>query len=200
MLKQRGSPEAVAWGFAIGMFVTFSPTVGFQIPLSLLLATLLNGNRLAATIPIWLTNVFTVPPVYSFTYKLGAFFLPPERALPVRQILDDMKDRIVHRGDYSFGEQFRAFAGLGGELFYPMLIGGALVGLVGAAISYPLVLRWVRRHRLRRSLRLQQRAAERRGLLASTRAAVDAILHPHQHFHHPAPPAGAPEVPHDDVR
>lgn len=157
IVHQRASPEAIARGMAIGLLVTFTPTVGIQILLTIVLATLFNANRLSAILPVWLTNVFTVPPTYAFTYWVGSFFFPREghTFTTVRKKLS----RLIIRHDfYRIDRHFMDFFDVCRDLFLPMMVGGLIVGAVAAAIGYPLTLRWVKNHRARRSERIRQRA------------------------------------------
>lgn len=142
---------------AIGLIITFTPTVGIQILLAVVLATLFNANRLSAILPVWLTNVFTVPPTYAFTYWVGSFFFPRE-GHSFASVRDKLSRLILRHDFYRIDRHFMEFFDVCRDLFLPMMIGGLIVGAVAAAIGYPLTLHWVRSHRARRSERIRQRA------------------------------------------
>ncbi len=127
LIRLRGSPQAIARGVAIGMIVAFTPTIGFQTLIALGVATLLNANRPVSIVPTWLTNPFTIPPVYAFTYYLGSFFWPgPEPASVTRAIRAAAKE--VESLDFlAFREQLGVFLDLGLDVFMPMWIGGLIV-------------------------------------------------------------------------
>ncbi len=161
VMQQRGSPEAIALGAAIGMFIAFSPTTGIQFILVLIVATLLKANRLAALVPIWITNVFTVPPIYAFTWKLGSYFMPDEPSHKALRILTRTTEKIANLGWFVFPSQAGRWLETSWDILLPLFIGGAIVGTMGALLTYPLTLWGVRRYRVRRSLRLQQRRALR---------------------------------------
>ena len=74
IVSLHGEPEDIALGAAIGVFIAFTPTVGFQMILGAFVATVFRANRPAAMIPAWITNPVTIPPIYAFTYWLGSFF------------------------------------------------------------------------------------------------------------------------------
>ena len=59
VVRLRGSPRAIAGGLAIGVFVAFMPTRGFQMLFAAFLATLFGANRPAAVLPVWITNPAT---------------------------------------------------------------------------------------------------------------------------------------------
>lgn len=72
----RGSPEAIGLGIAIGIFVGFSPLMGFQMLIAIFLATFMYANRPAAMAAVWITNPLTFLPIYIFTYRVGKCLLP----------------------------------------------------------------------------------------------------------------------------
>ncbi len=167
VVHQRATPEAIARGMAIGLLITFTPTVGIQIPLAILFATLLNANRLSAILPVWLTNVLTVPPTYAFTYWLGAHFVPGKR-LGFREVLEKFTHKVDKHFFFELHKHFAEFLKVSRDLLIPMTIGGLIVGAVAAAIGYPLTLRWVRRRRARRSEQIRRRAFSLGGLRRRT--------------------------------
>ena len=65
ILHADDPPHRLALGVAIGMFVTFTPTVGLQMVLVGVLAWLLRANKLVGLPVVWLSNPATVVPIYS---------------------------------------------------------------------------------------------------------------------------------------
>jgi hypothetical protein len=90
----RGSPEAIARGLAIGLFVAFTPTIGVQLILAAALATLLGASRAAALVPVWITNPVTIPPIYGFTYMVGSWFFPGPPANRMAEVLSGLGARL----------------------------------------------------------------------------------------------------------
>lgn len=144
------------------MIVAFSPTVGFQALLAVGLATLVNANRPIAVVPIWITNPLTMVPIYAFTYWVGRFFWtgPPPRE--VARALRGSLEEVSELGSWAMREQLDVFLGLGLDVFVPMAIGGLVVGVVAAGISYPLTLRAVVALRRRYAGRRRRGKARRR--------------------------------------
>ena len=150
----KGSPRAIAMGAAIGVFIAFTPTIGLQMLLGALVATLVGANRPAAMIPAWITNPVTIPPIYAFTYWLGRFFW---KGPPVSEVYDQLVGAAKTLGRlswYEFLDQFTHFLQTGVDVFIAMMIGGLLVGTVLGATSYPLVYKATEKY--------QQKLAERR--------------------------------------
>ena len=53
ILHADDPPERLAMGAAIGMFVTFTPTVGFQMMLTLFLSWLFRANKVIGLPIVW---------------------------------------------------------------------------------------------------------------------------------------------------
>ncbi len=70
-----GSPAERARGIAVGIFSGCFPLFGFQTIFGVMLASLVNGNRLLAATGTWISNPFTYIPLYLFNYKIGLFIL-----------------------------------------------------------------------------------------------------------------------------
>ncbi|MDH3686457.1 MAG: DUF2062 domain-containing protein [Myxococcales bacterium] len=162
LIRLRGSPHAIAGGFAIGTGVAFTPTIGLQGLIALGLATLLGANRPVAILLTWSTNPVTIPPVFGFTYYLGSFFWSGPEVASVVRSMGDAARSLASLDAFAIREQFGLFMLLGTDVFIAMWIGGLIVGVIGAAIAYPLVLRAVVKLRDRRHRRRKKRAARRR--------------------------------------
>ena len=71
-IRIRGTPREIALGFALGLFIGFSPTMGIQIAMGVFVAALLKWNKITAAIGVQVTNPLTAPFIYSITYVIGA--------------------------------------------------------------------------------------------------------------------------------
>ena len=67
--------KSVSAGFAIGVFIALTPTIGVQIPLIILTALFLRVNIPVALAASWVTNPLTAPVIYSSQYKLGLWLI-----------------------------------------------------------------------------------------------------------------------------
>ncbi len=63
--------EPLARGLAIGMFVAFTPTLGFQMAISCFILLLIPGNLPIAIAVCWITNPATAAPIYYAEYRVG---------------------------------------------------------------------------------------------------------------------------------
>ena len=131
-LKLRGDPREIALGFALGLFIGMSPSMGFQMAIAATLAAFLKWDKLSAAMGVWITNPLTAPFIYSVTYIVGStiygttkIFAPP----------DEMTLSIAKK----------ILANTPG-IFYSLTIGGVVLGIplaiAGYFISYRLLLRY----------------------------------------------------------
>jgi len=74
-VKIRGNPREIALGFALGLFVGMSPTLGLQMAIAVFFAALFKLNKVSAAIGVWISNPFTAPFLYYLTYVAGARLL-----------------------------------------------------------------------------------------------------------------------------
>ena len=64
ILHINDTPEAIALGAAVGMFIGMTPTVGIQMVLMVIVGTVIRANRLAGVAMVYVSNPFTVLPIY----------------------------------------------------------------------------------------------------------------------------------------
>lgn len=71
ILHADDPPYCLAMGIALSMFVTFTPTIGFQMALVFALSWLFRANKLVGLPLVWLSNPATIVPIYYPCYWLG---------------------------------------------------------------------------------------------------------------------------------
>jgi hypothetical protein len=153
------TPERIARGIAIGVFTAWLPLFGLQIFLSLIIAAILRANKVMALLFIWISNPLTALFIYYPAYRIGRFilgFFQKEPTVPPEQ-MESMFERTLSM-ERIFWEIFTpdlwkqlwaTFSQVGLEMF----IGGVLLGLIAADISYRLSLTGITRFRARRRRR-----------------------------------------------
>ncbi len=134
--KLRSSPVAIAGGLAMGTFVAFTPTMGVQFIAVVVLATILNLNRPAAIVPIWVTNPVTVAPIYTFNYWIGIQFCDGPPLQQVSSIFVDMGKAMANMELWQVKEQAEMMLALGKDVIIPLLAGSCLVGAILGLIVY----------------------------------------------------------------
>lgn len=132
--------RSVAGACAVGLFVAFIP-VPVQMLVAAALAILLRVNLVLSVILVWITNPLTMPAIFYFCYRLGAWLMDaPVRAVPFEPTLE-----------WFWGEL--------GVIWQPFLLGCLLSGIASAALAYSVVQLLWRLHVVRA---LQRRRARRR--------------------------------------
>jgi uncharacterized protein len=144
LVRLRRSPRAVAGGFALGVFIAFTPTIGLQIIIVIFLGTLLNLNRPAAIIAVWITNVATMVPIYTFNYWVGSLIWEGPPVTEVYGTFAAMGAQLVTLNFWDFWEQFEFMLGLSTSIIIPLLVGSAIVGTACAALTYLLCMSIIR--------------------------------------------------------
>ena len=75
VLHADDPPHRLALGIAIGVFVTFTPTVGLQMMIVVFLAWLFRANKLVGLPIVWITNPATIMPIFYTCYRIGGTIL-----------------------------------------------------------------------------------------------------------------------------
>ncbi len=78
-LDDPAQPHRVALGAALGIFVAFTPTIGFQMIIVVALASLFGANKLVGVPLVWISNPLTIPPIFYAGYTLGRVILGWQR-------------------------------------------------------------------------------------------------------------------------
>lgn len=150
VLHADDPPHRLALGVAIAMFVTFTPTIGFQSALVIFLAVLFRANKVVGLPLVWISNPATFVPIYYPCYRIGLRITggtrvsrqwwreltrPPEDYLPAMQFYwSRLTDIIV-----------------------PLTIGCVVVAIPVAIVSYFLTYQAIVRYRHRRIFRRHRR-------------------------------------------
>ena len=150
-LKIRGEPRDIALGFALGLFVGLSPTMGLQTPVAIFFAALLKWNKISAALGVWITNPLTAPIVYGITYFSGAKVLGLTRAyMPAENIGSTSLFKMLLKAP---------------EIFWALIIGGLMIGIplavAGYYLSYSAVMRYQEKIKKKMAKR-KERLAEKR--------------------------------------
>ncbi len=156
ILGLNDTPRSIAGGVLLGTIVAFTPTLGFQIVIYVALATLLRVNKVSGIPVLFISNPFTVVPVYYFVWRVGDYILNGGgNGAPITRA--ELRQRLS-AADVVFGDEAlwrdvldpnlwitigRLFIDLGGELW----LGALVCGLVLGSILYGLTLWNVRAFR-----------------------------------------------------
>lgn len=134
MLRLRGSPHSIALGAAIGVFIGLTPTIPFHTVAILLLTLLTRSSFIAGFITsILVCSPLTYVPIYYLSLVIGNLVTPFHLNWDkVKQVLD------VLLSDASMEERIGPLLSLGYEAISVMMIGGIVLALPFAILSYYL--------------------------------------------------------------
>ncbi len=73
ILSLDAHPGHISTGFAVGVFVSFTPFFGIHTPMAIALAFIFRLNKVACITGAWINTPLTVLPVLVASYNLGSF-------------------------------------------------------------------------------------------------------------------------------
>jgi uncharacterized protein (DUF2062 family) len=119
--------RSVSGAVAVGLFMAWVP-VPFQMVLSALAAILIRVNLPISVVLVWITNPLTMPPMFYFSYKVGAWTLgqPPI--------------------DVQFELTWEWLGQSLGTIWPPFLLGCFIVGIVSSMLGYIIINQLWRAH------------------------------------------------------
>ncbi len=115
------SPGQIALGAAIGIFLAFSPFLGFHTVAALVFSLLFRASRPAALLGTLANNPVTIAFIYLLEIKLGSYILGYSLTLP-GGVWKDLVDLFS----------------LGREALLSIMTGFMILGLVSAITAYLL--------------------------------------------------------------
>ncbi len=120
ILSLDSHPGHIAAGFAVGVFISFTPPIpGLHTGLALAVAFLFRLNKLTCVTGSWINSPITVVPSMILAYKLGAFLLGYKTTeLSLK------------------GLEWEGMKGILLQHSKPLLLGCSLIGFVMAIIAY----------------------------------------------------------------
>ncbi len=133
VLHLQESPQRTALAFALGVFIAFSPAYGLHTAMVVLCTWLFGLNFLALFTGAFINNPWTIIPILGATYWTGAL--------------------LLGRGDVpNFDWQDLSFSGIYQQVLpyaAPFILGGLVLSLLGALLSYPAAYLFFHKHRSR---------------------------------------------------
>jgi len=111
------TPERIAKGAALGVFISITPTFGIHTILAIGMATFLRTNKAATVLGSFFNNHLSAIPIYLLCYKVGIFITGGDANLAIKP------------------PSFFHYIHLGLNVLIPLWIGSIIVGM---AISLPM--------------------------------------------------------------
>lgn len=156
--RSRHPPEYTARGVAIGLFWAFTPLVGIQMPIIFAFwiathyAKRCTFNLIVALAWTWVTNIFTIWPVYYTFYVTGRIMLGQwDLDLGYDRVVDSLKAAFMTNNGY-FRSIAASIAAIAKDQGLPLAIGCIPYALGTAWIGYVWSRAFVDRWRHRREI------------------------------------------------
>jgi uncharacterized protein (DUF2062 family) len=144
LLALDDPPERTALAFSIGVFVAFSPFLGFHTILATSIALIFRFNKLAIYSGTFINNPFlTLVPIIIASYATGAFLLGRPLSISPEgvELLTDPHPLTASYYRKLFRESW--------EIVWPFTVGSMVLSVVCSLLAYPLTL-WLLRVARRR--------------------------------------------------
>lgn len=130
IVKLKESPHKVALAFSTGVFIGMSPLLGLHTILGVTAAWLFRLNTFAIIAGVYVTNPWTIVPIYAFSTWLGA------QCLGIKQLIPDIDWPNI---------TFSCILSSLEHLLMPFLFGTFLVGSLTSVISYVIIYRAIKK-------------------------------------------------------
>ena len=155
--RLRGSPQELALGMALGIFVGIMPVVPFQMASAVALALLFRASKITAVAGTWISNPVTIYPIYKYCYDIGSLILGFDRSTKVLGRIAG----ALNAGE--FLDMARTILSGGGQVVLAFLLGGMVLGIICAVPSYFLVSYFFKALHTWRKARKSQRSGKIQG-------------------------------------
>ncbi|GAB4416407.1 MAG: DUF2062 domain-containing protein [Thermodesulfovibrionales bacterium] len=130
ILSIKDTPHRISMAFATGVFIGMSPLFGIHTLLGILVAWVFRLNKLATIVGVYITNPWTIIPIYTFSTWVGA------KCLGINSILPDVDWRHI-----TFTRLLNEFS----PLLMPFVVGTMLIGTITSVLSYIIIYKVVNR-------------------------------------------------------
>ena len=120
----KDSPRKIALSFGIGVFLGMSPLLGLHTILGIVLAWGLRLNKFVTIVGVYVTNPWTIVPIYTFATWLGARLLGMDHILPE-----------IDWHNIGIPELIRDLE----PILPPFIVGTIFLGLAGGVLGYVII-------------------------------------------------------------
>ena len=128
----KDSPKKIAISFAVGVFIGMSPILGLHTVLGIAAAWIFRLNKFVTIIGVYITNPWTIVPIYTFATWFGAKLLGVKKIIPA-----------IDWNNISFNYLLNEMS----HLLLPFVFGTTLLGLLSAIAGYIIIYQAVMRSR-----------------------------------------------------
>lgn len=123
ILYIKDPPSKTALTFSIGLFIGMSPLLGLHTILAFSIATIFRLNRLVILLGAYVTNPWTLIPIYTFSTILGAKLLKRNIKIDIDWNHLTLSELVRHSGN----------------ILLPFVTGTLIVGAISSVLSYIII-------------------------------------------------------------
>lgn len=133
IIREGDSPHHIAFSFSVGIFLGMSIFFGIHAILALAVAWVFRLNKVAVLSAVFITNPWSIIPIYTFCLWIGTLILGIEHVLP-----------DVDWQNITFSTALTDF----GYIILPFIVGTTVVGFFSSILSYFIIKKTVQSIRL----------------------------------------------------
>ncbi len=126
------SPHRIALTFSIGLFIGISPFIGMHTILALLVAFIFRLNKIIILLGTYVTNPWTIIPIYTFSTFIGT------KILGIKSVIPDI--------DWTNITFLKIMNGMK-PLIIPFFLGTTFVGAISSIIIYFILYALIKKTR-----------------------------------------------------
>ncbi|MBI4691660.1 MAG: DUF2062 domain-containing protein [Nitrospirae bacterium] len=130
ILSIKDSPHRLAMAFAIGIFMGMSPLIGLHTVLGIMFAWLFRLNKIVTITGVFVTNPWTIVPIYSLSIYVGA------KCLGMKQVVPN-----IDWSNIGFTSLFNELR----PLLMPFILGTLIVGVISSVVGYFIIYHAVKK-------------------------------------------------------
>jgi len=130
LFSVKDTPHRISMAFALGIFIGMSPLFGVHTLLGLAVAYVFRLNKLVTIVGVYVTNPWTIIPIYTFSTWVGAKCLGMDRIFP-----------DINWSHITFSTLIKDL----GPLLMPFIVGTVIIGVLSSIGSYIIIYRLLKR-------------------------------------------------------
>ncbi|KKP25469.1 MAG: hypothetical protein UR14_C0006G0102 [candidate division TM6 bacterium GW2011_GWE2_31_21] len=128
------APSTLAISFCLGLFIAFSPFIGFHTIMAVVFPWLFGLNMPMILLGTIVNNPWTMIPIYSLDYGVGYYII-----------------HSIFKIDSSWVIPLHHLFGCGKICLLSFLVGGNLMAILASFIAYPFILNFFKNYKKTKS-------------------------------------------------
>ena len=148
----KGTPYAIAVGFACGVAISFTPLIGFHMILAAITAFLLRGSVMASAVGTLIGNPWTFPIIWIMVLYTGEYFLGIDNSahsVDFVSVFKSSSEALYHFEFQNFGKDVW-------PILKPMLVGCIPYYVISWGVSFFIIKKTVENLQMRKRKRQEK--------------------------------------------